>query len=151
MENENELLINAVIEANEQEFIDKDKEDQAPDGYYTDDIGWWVEQDIRKNKMRFAKYIYTRCRKLNPHLHIRNGELLFNSHTIIDKHPNSISELAKLPEIISVPTAAWVYNKLVDDVPRLDPDRIVVSGDLVWNMETCEFENWKGKPYATVS
>lgn len=148
---ENDRLINAVVEAQENDTIEKRRGDQAPEGYYTDDLGWWVEQDIRRDKMRFARYVYVRCRKMNEHLHLRNDELLFNSHTLIEKHPNDIAELAGLPEVISTPIATWVYNRLVETVPRLDSDRIVVAGDLVWNMETCEFENWAGKDYATVS
>lgn len=149
-ENENERLINAVIQAQENETIEKQAGDKAPEGYYTDDLGWWVEQDIRKDKVRFARYIFTRCYKLNKHLHLRN-DLLFNSHTLVNKHPNDIAELANLPEVLSVPTATWVYNKLVKTVPRLDPDRIVVTDGLVWNMETCEFEKWDKDDYTTVS
>ena len=144
-------LAERVIQANEQEIVEKRSGDGAPDGYYTDDLGLWVEQDIRKDKMRFARYIYMRCKKINKHLHIRNNELLFNSHTLVNKHPNDISELANLPEILSVPIATWVYNRLIESVPHLDPDRIVITDSLIWNMETCEFEDWSKDDYTTVS
>lgn len=143
-------LADRVIQANEQEIVEKERGDKAPEGYYTDDLGFWVEQDIRRKKQRFAEYILFRCRKLNPHLHLR-GDLLFNSHTLINKHPNDIAELAQLPETITFPAAAWVYNKLLTIAPPLDDSRILVAEDLVWNMETCEFEDWSKKPYSTVS
>lgn len=142
-------LADQVIQANE--IIEKASSDEAPEGYYTDDLGWWVEQDIRKDKIRFARYIYTRCRKLNPHLHTRNGNLLFNSYTLINKSQNDIAELANIPEMISTPTAIWVYNKLMQTVPSLDRDRIVVADGLVWNTETCEFEEWDEDKYITAS
>ena len=41
-----------------QEIIEKTKGDTAPEGYYTDDMGYWVEQDIRRHKDRFALYIF---------------------------------------------------------------------------------------------
>lgn len=143
-------LADRVIQANEQEIVEKERGDQAPEGYYTDDLGFWVEQDIRRKKQRFAEYVYFRCRKLNPHLHLR-GDLLFNSHTLINKHPNDIAELAQLPETITYPAAAWVYNKLITIAPPLDESRILVADGLVWNMETCELEDWSGKTYSTVS
>lgn len=146
---EENSLADQVIQANE--IIEKTNNDKAPDGFYTDDLGWWVEQDIRKDKVRFARYIYTRCRKLNPHLHTRNNDLLFNSHTLVNKNQNDIAELANIPETIPTPTAAWVYNRLLQTVPSLDRDRLVVTDGLVWNMETCEFEKWDKDEYITTS
>lgn len=144
-------LADQVIEANEQEYIEKTAGDQAPEGYYTDDLGLWVEQDIRKNKQRFAQYVLVRCKKLNPHLHTRDNAFLFNSHTIVNKHPNDIAELAGLAETLTTPLAALVYNRLIEIVPKLDKTRIEVTPGLVWNMDTCEFEEWETNKYTTVS
>lgn len=144
-------LADQVIQANENEIVEKQSGDKAPEGYYTDDLGLWVEQDIRKNKIRFAQYILMRCRKLNPHLHIRNGTLLFNSHTLVNEHRVDIAKLADIPEPLSTEVAQWVYKRLLQLSPPLDEKRILIADDMVWNMETCEFENWKGKTYSTVS
>lgn len=146
---ETNSLADQVIQANE--VVEKSGGDDAPDGYYTDDLGWWVEQDIRKDKVRFARYIYTRCRKLNPHLYTRDGDKLFNSHKVVNKNSNDISELADIPELLATPTAVWVYKRLLADVPKFDPDRILVADGMVWNMKTCEFEEWDVNDYTTVS
>lgn len=144
-------LADKIIEANEQEYIEKQRGDSAPNGYYTDDLGQWVEQDIRKNKARFAEYIFVRCRKLNPHLHLRDETHLYNSHTLITKSPNDIAELANIPETIATPTAIWVYNKLVDTVPRLDKSMIEVAPGLLWNFEKQALVERDRKTYTTVS
>lgn len=144
-------LADKIIEANEQEYIEKQRGDQAPNGYYTDDLGQWVEQDIRKNKARFAEYIFVRCRKLNPHLHLRDETYLYNSHTLITKSPNDIAELANIPETIAHPTAIWVYNKLVDTVPRLDKSMIEVAPGLLWDFEKQALVERDRKTYTTVS
>lgn len=144
-------LADKIIEANEQEFKEKQRGDKAPEGYYTDDLGWWVEQDIRRDKARFAEYIFVRCHKLNPHLHLRKGSFLFNSHKLISKHPNDIAELANIPETLAVPTATWVYNRLAQTVPRLDESRIEVAPGLLWDFEEQKLMNMKEGTYTTVS
>ena len=144
-------LADRIIAANEHEFKEKRRGDKAPEGYYTDDLGWWVEQDIRRDKARFAEYIFVRCRKLNPHLHLRKGSLLYNSHTPISKNSNDIAELANIPETIATPTAIWVYNKLVATVPRLDESMIEVAPGLLWDIENQKLVERDKKTYTTVS
>lgn len=143
-------LADKVIHANEQEIIEKAKGDTAPEGYYTDDMGYWVEQDIRRHKDRFALYIFMRCRKLNKHLHLRRGEFLYNSHTLIRETPLDIAKLADLPEVISAPQAAWVYKRLVATVPRLSEKKIEVAPGLLWNFETLSLENADPNKYITI-
>ena len=144
-------LADKIIEANEQEFKEKRRGDKAPEGYYTDDLGWWVEQDIRRDKARFAEYIFVRCRKLNPHLHLRKGSFLYNSHTLVSKNANDIAELANIPETIATPTAIWVYNKLVATVPRLDESMIEIAPGLLWDITTQTLVERDKKTYTTVS
>ena len=55
-------LADLIVEANEDEQRRKNPGDTAPEGYYTDDLGYWVEQDIKKDKARFAQYVTFRCR-----------------------------------------------------------------------------------------
>ena len=132
-------LADQIIQANE--IIEKRSGDQAPDGYYTDDLGYWVEQDIRKNPARFAEYVFFRCRIKNEHLYYDTVELkLFNRHTEITPTVRDIVTLADIPEMITPAQAIWVYNKLKETAPRLDRDRILVAPGLAWNMKTAKLE-----------
>lgn len=132
-------LADQIIQANE--IIEKRSGDQAPDGYYTDDLGYWVEQDIRKNPARFAEYVFFRCRMKNEHLYYDTVELkLFNRHTEITPTVRDIVTLADIPEMITPAQAIWVYNKLKETAPRLDRDRILVAPGLAWNMKTAKLE-----------
>ena len=132
-------LADKIIQANEQEIVEKQSGDQAPDGYYTDDLGMWVEQDIRKHKERFARYVFVRCRKLNPHLYYDTVEMkLYNRHDEIEPKVTDIVKLANLADMITQAQAIWVYNRLKDAVPRLDRSKLVVAPGLIWDFETSE-------------
>ena len=141
-------LADKIIEANE--IIEKREGDKAPEGYYTDDMGMWVELDIRKHKEKFARYVFVRCRKLNNHLYYDTIEMkLYNRHDEITPTVKDIVSLAKLADSITVAQAVWVYDKLKETVPRLDRNRIVVAEGLAWNFETSELEEL-GDEYYTV-
>lgn len=141
-------LADKIIEANEREVIERHGGDAAPEGYYTDDLGMWVEQDIRKSPSRFAEYIFVRCRIRNRHLYYDPETLtLFNRHKVITSTRRDIIELANLPSMITPAQAIWVYNKLKETVPRLDRNRIVVAPGLAWNIERAELELLEGEYY----
>ena len=132
-------LADKIIQANEQEIIEKRSGDTAPEGFYTDDLGYWVEQDIRKHKARFARYVFVRCRKLNPHLYYDTIEMkLYNRHDEIEPKVADIVKLANLADMITPAQAIWVYNRLKDAVPRLDRSKLVVAPGLIWDFETAE-------------
>ena len=132
-------LADKIIQANEQEIIEKQSGDSAPEGYYTDDLGYWVEQDIRKHKERFARYVFVRCRKLNQHLYYDTIEMkLYNRHDEIEPKVADIVKLANLADMITPAQAIWVYNRLKDAVPRLDRSKLVVAPGLIWDFETSE-------------
>lgn len=133
-------IADKIIEANE--VIEKRDGDSAPEGYYTDDMGYWVEQDIRKYKERFARYVFVRCRKRNRHLYYNTDDMkLYNRHDEIEPTTKDILMLANLADMITPAQAIWVYNKLKETVPRLDKTRLVVAPGLAWNMETSELED----------
>lgn len=141
-------LADKIIQANEQETMRKGSDDTAPDGYYTDDMGMWVEQDIRKSPSRFAEYVFVRCRKRNEHLYYDTDSLtLFNRHKEIMPTQRDIIELANLPDTISIAQAIWVHNKLKETVPRLDKNRIIIAPGLAWDIEKSEIVEIKGKYY----
>lgn len=144
-------LADRVIQANEQEVIEKSNDDAAPDEFYTDDLGFWVKQDIRRHKGQFAKYVLFRCRFLNPHLNIRENMLLFNSHKMVRPHPVDIAILADLPENIPTPIAVWVHKKLVESAPILDKSKIEVAPGLLWDVENAELIQVSKEKYNTVS
>lgn len=139
-------LADKIIQANE--IIEKQEGDQAPEGYYTDDLGYWVEQDIRKDPTKFARYVFTRCRRRNKHLYYDTEDMkLYNRHDVVEPVPKDILMLANLADMITTAQAIWVYNKLKDTVPRLDRDMIVIAPGLAWNIETSELEELDGEYY----
>ena len=141
-------LADLILEANEDEQRRKSPGDTAPEGYYTDDLGYWVEQDIKKDKARFAQYVAFRCRVLNPHIYWAPVELvLFNRHTPIEPTTTSILLLAKVPDMITPAQAIWVYNKLKDTAPRLDRNRVLVAPGLAWDFKEGRLVEIKGKYY----
>lgn len=144
-------LADKVIEANEQEIVEKQSGDNAPDGYYTDDLGFWVEVDIRRQKVRFAEYILFRCKKLNGHLHIRDGNMVYNGHTIVRDNPIDVAALADLPENISTPTAKWVYKRLLQDMPHLNRSKIEIAPGWLWDIDNSEIIKKDKDEYITVS
>ena len=141
-------IADKIIQANEQEVVEKQSGDQAPEGYYTDDMGYWVEQDIRKHKTKFAKYVFFRCRRLNKHLYYDTDEMkVYNRHDVVEPNPKDILMLANLADMITTAQAIWVYNRLKETVPRLDKTRLVVAPGLAWNIKTSELEELDGEYY----
>lgn len=141
-------LADKIIQANEAEVIRKDVDDSAPQGFYTDDLGMWVEQDIRKNPTRFARYVFVRCRMNNEHLYYDPIEMvLYNRHKVITSSTRDILMLANLADTITPAQAIWVYTKLKETVPRLDRTRLVVAPGLAWNIDKSELEKLDGEYY----
>lgn len=139
-------LADKIIEANKAR--PSQGMDGAPHGFYTDDMGMWVEKNIRNNKSRFAAYVFVRCRERNPHLYYDvDRETLFNRHTVITPTKHDILELAHLAEMITTAQAIWVHTKLKETVPRLDSNRLIIAPGLAWNIEKGEFEELKGDYY----
>lgn len=130
-------LADKVIQANEQEIVEKEANDSAPEGFYTDDLGFWVEQDIRRHKIKFAEYVLFRCKYLNDELNVRNATMLFNGNVLVRKNSLDIASLADLPEAIPNPIAIWVYKRLFDDAPRLDRSKIEIAPGWIWDMDKC--------------
>lgn len=137
-------LASKVIQANEderieQEVIKKRSTDRAPEGYYTDDLGFWVEQDIRKNETRYAEYILFRCKYLNRNLHTRDGGMLYAGHTLIFPTSVSIANLADIPSRLPTTIVLWVHKRLSRDSPRLDNSKIEICPGLLWDLDKQRF------------
>ena len=143
-------LADRVIEANEKEeeearkaieeaeIVEKKPDDPAPVQLYTDDLGYWVEQDIRKHKNKFARYILFRCRILNDDLNIRYGNTLCKGHETVFPTPEDIASLADLPENITRATARWVYKRLFAESPHLDMRKIEITPGWIWDLDKQE-------------
>lgn len=141
-------LADKIIQANEREAAVSQSGDAAPSGYHTDDLGMWVEDNLRDNKARYAEYIFVRCRKRNRHLYYDSDlAALFNRHTKVEPTVNCILELANIPDMITAAQAIWVYNKLKETAPRLDRSKIVVAPGLAWNIKSGKLEEIKGEYY----
>lgn len=135
----------------EQDIINKYYNDFAPEGYYTDDLGFWVEQDIRKHKSRFADYVLFRCRYINHNLNVRDSEFLYNGNRLIYPNANGVSRLADLPEKITEPIAAWVYKRLCQTSPRFNSRRIEILPGVLWDYDKLDIVEMSNKKYKTVN
>ena len=148
-------LASRVIQANEderieQEIIKKRSTDGAPEGYYTDDLGFWVEQDIRRKEMRYAEYILFRCKYLNRNLHTREGGFLYAGHTLVFPTSASITNLADLPSKLPTTIVVWVHKRLCRDSPRLNERRIEICPGLLWDYDKVKLVELPKKNYKTI-
>lgn len=132
-------LAEYIIEANEQEHS-RANNDTAPEGYYTDDMGYWVEQDIRKDREKFAKYILYRCLRRHDDIYKWRGDL-YSGHTILSPTTQCIIRLADVCDMITPAQAIWVYNRLMDIAAELDETKIRVSNDMYWDIEKSELRS----------
>lgn len=136
-------LADQVIQANEderieQELIDKRSGDTAPEGYYTDDLGLWVEQDIRRKKVKFAEYVLFRCQRLGKKTLMKTDHALYHERRMVSPVPRQIAYIADLPESIPTATAVWVYKRLFEWAPKLNEKKIIVCPGLMWDYEKGE-------------
>ena len=147
-------LASRVIQANEdeieREIIKKQSSDGAPEGYYTDDLGFWVEQDIRKKDARFAEYVLFRCQYLNKDLHIREGEFLYAGHRIVFPTSTAIADLADLPGKLPPAIVVWVHKRLCRQSPRLNESKIEIYPGLLWDFEEKDLIEIPKRKYKTI-
>lgn len=148
-------LASKVIQANEderieQEIIAKRSTDGAPDGYYTDDLGFWVEQDIKRRETRYAEYILFRCLYLNKNLHIREGDILCVGHNIVFPTSAGIASLADLPSQLPSSIVLWVHKRLCNSVPKLNESKIEIAPGLLWDYNKGDLVELPKKSYKTI-
>lgn len=148
-------LASLVIQANEderieQEIIQKRSVDEAPEGYYTDDLGFWVEQDIKRKEQKYAEYILFRCQYLNPNIHTREGGRLYAGHTLVLPTSASITSLADTPSRLSPAIVMWVHKRLLRSAPRLDESKIEICPGLLWDFNKQGLVKLSKKKYKVV-
>lgn len=147
-------LASRVIQANEdeiaREIIKKKISDPAPEGYYTDDLGLWVEQNIRRRDVLYAEYILFRCLYLNKTLHTRKDGFLYIGHRPVSRTSSSIADLADLPGHLPTNVVLWVYKRLCQRAPRLNESIIEIKPGLLWDSENSEFIEKDRKEYKVI-
>ena len=130
-------LADQVIAANEEEEFRREHGLDTPDKkqeYYTDDLGFLVEKDIKRNPERYTEYLEFRCRYLNPYLYQEEGNL-FNYHTLVEPKVPDISLLAKTPSGITVGMARIIHHNLLQDARYLDRTKLYLFDGYIWDLK----------------
>lgn len=135
-------LADRVIRANEQEQIT-----ETSDGQKLDDIGFPLPKP--DTERAWCEYLTARILYLNKRMYKFRG-LLWLHNDIIIENKNTYYKLARYPKAISDPQCQYVWRRLKEIVPELDPDVIAVLPDMTFNMKTGEFKHeevWTTTPW----
>lgn len=119
--------------------------DSAPSGYYVDDLGFYVEEDIKKNKSRYAEYLLFRIKYLHPDIFSHYGKVYCD---FVEVRPRTwdILALADSPlESITLAQAVWLYNRIRETALPLSDRYIMVSRDYLFDMEKCALRKINAK------
>lgn len=133
-------LADKVIEANEEE----NKINSGPE---LDDIGFPLPKPQTERAQ--CEYLTARLWYLHNRIYFYEGHLWENEH-IIPETKDSYYRLAKYPKRIQDHENQYVWTRLKELVPRLDPDVIAVLPDLTFNMRTGEVKHqrvWTTTPW----
>lgn len=130
-------LADRVIRANEYE---KEQSTENTDGQRLDDIGFPLPKpDTEK---AWCEYLTARILYLNKRMYKYHG-LLWLHNDIIIENKNTYYRLARYPKVITDPQCQYVWRRLKEIVPELDPDVIAVLPDMTFNMRTGEVKREK--------
>lgn len=114
--------------------------DMAPHGYYVDDLGYYVENNLKESKERLARYLLTRIMTIHPNVH-RHGASIFCGDKEIKLSTKSITALYDCPRYtINEAQAAWIFNRLSELAPELSNRYIIVGKGIVWDNLECELK-----------
>ena len=110
----------------------------VPHGYHTDDLGYWVENNIREDRGRYAEYLLFRIKKLHPNIYIRYGQL-YCGHKVLTGSADEMLRLIDMPHAsIKAGQAAWIYNRLMETAPEIDEGKIIIGPDIYWDVDKAE-------------
>lgn len=110
----------------------------APEGYYEDDLGYWVENNIDQDLAKYAQYLLFRILKKHNNIYIRYGQL-YCGHRALSGTAQDVLELVDLPTArCRAGQAAWIFNRLRELSPEIDETKIRVSVDAYWDMDAAE-------------
>ena len=120
-------LADKVIQANEVEETQKGPE--------LDDIGFPLP--IPDTEHAWCEYLTARILYLNPYMYYYNGRLWIDNYDI-PEDKLTYYRLARYPKRIQDHECQYVWTRLKEVVPELDPDVIAILPDLTFNMRTGE-------------
>lgn len=123
-----ENLADKVIHANE-------VADTIDDGPKLDDVGLVLPDEDSEYEM--CEYLTARILRVNDMIYKHNG-LLWIHDKLIKENKNTYYRLAKYPKQISDPECQYVWRRLREIVPELDPDVIAILPNMTFNMRTGE-------------
>lgn len=133
-------LADSVIKANE-------KENKNQEGPKLDDIGFPLPKPDTEHA--WCEYLTARILYLNQRIY-KHNDILWIEDEPIKETKNNYYRLAKYPKHITDPECQYVWMRLKEVVPELDPDVIAVLPDMTFNMRTGEvkFEKvWTTTPW----
>ena len=134
-------LADRVIKANEEE----NKSEET--GPKLDDIGFPLPKPDTEHA--WCEYLTARILYLNQRMY-KHHDLLWIEDELIKETKNNYYRLAKYPKQITDPECQYVWRRLKEVVPELDPDVIAVLPDVTFNMRTGEFKRervWTTTPW----
>lgn len=124
-------LADKVIQANKEER-------RADDGPELDDIGFPLPKPDTDHA--WCEYLTARIWWLNQYIYSYNGRLWIDNYEIPETK-TSYYRLARYPKSIKEHECQYVWTRLKELVPELDPDIIAVLPDLTFNMRTGELKH----------
>lgn len=133
-------LADKVIKANKEER-------EVDSGPKLDDIGFPLPKPDTEHA--WCEYLTARFIYLHPRTYVHE-DTLWIEDTPIKEDKNSYYRLAKYPREIKDYECQYVWRRLKEVMPKLDPDVIAVLPDLTFNMRTGEFKHervWTTTPW----
>lgn len=137
-------LADKVIEANEAKEAEEAAQNAGPE---LDDIGFPLPKP-KTDKAR-CEYLTARFLYLNKRVYLYH-DMLWIDNEPIKENKASYYRLARYPKAIQDHENYYVWARLKEVVPRLDPDVIAVLPDLTFNMRTGEVKHeevWTTTPW----
>lgn len=126
-------LADRVIRVNEQQEQPKEENN-------LDDIGFPLPKpDTEK---AWCEYLTARLLYLNNRMYKYHG-FLWLQDELVRENKNTYYRLAKYPKQITDPQCQYVWRRLKEIVPELDPDVIAILPDMTFNMRTGEVKHEK--------
>lgn len=104
-----------------------------------DDIGLPIPDWLTRKEYP-PDYLVARTFLLHPQIYFYNT-LLWEHGSHIDEDAATLASLARWPYTIPLPMQAVVWDRIRELAPRLDPTRISITSDLVFNISTGELED----------